>query len=299
MYDIIIVGAGPAGLTAALYALRANKKVLVLEASSYGGKIINAKTVENYPAIETISGFDFATNLYNQVKKLGCEIKYETVLKVDENKNVTTNKDTYSAKAVIIATGLINKKLNVSKADEYLGRGVSYCAVCDGNFFKGKTVAVVGDEKNALDDAIYLSELSTKVYLIISKDEPSAEEDLIHKVKTTKNIEIVNNSQITNILGDTTLSKIEINNDKLIDVDGLFIAIGFVPSNDAFANVVELNNRGYIITTDTVKTKIKGIYVAGDNRDKELRQLTTAVNDGAIAATIAIKEMYEKWKGDL
>ena len=166
MYDIIIVGAGTAGLTAALYALRANKKILILEAKSYGGQIINAHKVENYPGIASISGFEFATNLYNQVKNLGAEIKYETVVRVDENRQVTTDKATYEAKAVILATGSENRKLRLENEAAFVGKGVSYCATCDGNFYKHKVVAVVGGGNRALEDAVYLADLASKVYLI-------------------------------------------------------------------------------------------------------------------------------------
>ena len=162
MYDIIIIGAGPAGLTAALYARRANKKVLVLEAKSYGGQIINANKVENYPGIANISGFDLATNMYNQVKEIGAEIKFETALHIDKDKNVTTNEGTYQAKSIILATGAENRKLNIPKEEDFIGKGISYCATCDGNFYKNKIVAVVGGGNTALEDAIYLSDIAKK-----------------------------------------------------------------------------------------------------------------------------------------
>ena len=165
MYDIIIVGAGPAGLTAALYASRANKKVLVLEAKSYGGQIINAAKIENYPGVDNISGFDYATNLYNQVKKYGVEIKYETVTRVTEDKKVYTDKENYSAKAVIIATGASNRRLNIENEQNFIGKGVSYCATCDGNFYRNKDVAIIGGGQTAIDEAIYLSNIVNKIYL--------------------------------------------------------------------------------------------------------------------------------------
>ena len=292
MYDIIKVGAGPAGLTAALYALRANKKTLIFEAKSYGGQIINAAKIDNYPGIENISGFDFANNLYNQVKKFGGEIKYETVERVTENKEVFTLNGKYEAKAVIIATGSQNRRLNIDNEKEYVGRGVSYCATCDGNFFKGKDVAVVGGGKTAIDDVLYLSNIVNKVYLIHRGNELKEKSSAINGLM---NVEQLLNTQVTKINGADMLSSIEItNNDGLkkeIAIDGLFIAVGQEPKNEIFTNVVDLDEKGYIISTDGLHTKTPGIYVAGDTRVKELRQLTTAVGDGSVAATIAIKEM--------
>lgn len=297
MYDIIIVGAGPAGLTAALYALRANKKVLILEAKSYGGQIIKASKVENYPGIKLISGFDFATNLYNQVKDLNGEVKYETVLRIDENKTVTTNKGTYNAKAIIIATGSDNRKLNIEGEKEYIGKGVSYCATCDGNFFKGKTVAVIGGGNAAFEDVIYLSNLASKVYLIHRRDEFRAAEKEQEEVNSLNNVEIITNAVVKRIIGSELVTGIEIStgdSDRIIDVDGVFISVGQEPKNDIFKNIVDLDKLGYIESADGVHTKVQGIYVAGDTRQKELRQLTTACSDGSIAATIAIREMNNK-----
>lgn len=291
MYDAIIIGAGPAGLTSALYLLRANKKVLVLEAKSYGGQIINASNVENYPGIESISGFDFATNLYNQVTKLGGEIKFETVIRVEDDRRVITGKNEYSGKVVIIATGAANRKLNIENEEKFIGKGISYCATCDGNFFKNKVVAVNGGGNTALEDAIYLSNLCSKVYLIHRRNEFRGEDKYVEELKIKSNVEFILNSKITKINGFDRLESITINEDKEIKVDGLFVAIGQEPKNEIFSNVVDLDDKGYIITHDDVYTKTDFIYVAGDTREKELRQLTTAVSDGSIAATIALKEM--------
>lgn len=295
MYDIIIIGAGPAGLTSALYARRANKKVLILEAKSYGGQIINAHLIENYPGILAISGLEFATNLYNQVIKLGAEIKYETVLQVLSDKTVITNKAQYQAKAVIIATGSENRKLNIKNEADYIGKGVSYCATCDGNFYKNKIVAVNGGGNTALEDALYLAEIVNKVYLIHRREEFTGEEKYLEELKNKKNVEIILNSRIESLQGQDKLESLTIidnlNNKKELQVDGLFIAIGQTPKNEIFSNVVLLDQAGYIISSDGVHTKTPGIYVAGDTRVKNLRQLTTAVSDGSIAATTAIKEM--------
>ena len=295
MYDLIVIGAGPAGLTSALYALRANKRVLVLEAKTYGGQIINASSIDNYPGVKKISGFEYATNLYEQVKELGAVYKNETVIKVDFDKTVTTNKDKYQAKAVIIATGCENKKLGLEKEDDYVGKGISYCATCDGNFYKNKTVAVVGGGNTALEDAIYLANIVEKVYLIHRRDAFRGEDKYLEELKEKSNIEFILNSNIIKLNGEEYLTSIDIkdNNDniKSINIDGLFIAVGQNPKNEIFKNIVDLNEYGYIISDDGVHTKTDGIYVAGDNRVKPLRQLTTAVSDGAIAATTAINEM--------
>ena len=290
MYDIIIVGAGPAGLTAAIYALRATKKVLIFEARCYGGQITNALKVENYPGFKSISGVDLATDMYDQVINLGGELKFETVLGIEEGK-VITKKSEYQAKAIILATGADKRKLNIEREEEFLGKGLSYCATCDGNFFKEKTVAVVGNNAVALEDAKYLSNIVSKVYLI-------SENDLLKDYKVEENnIEIINNSKIQKISGAAKLESIELkNNDgKLLNltIDGLFIAIGQEPKNQIFANVIELDSNGYIKTKDGVHTSKPKIYVAGDARAKLLRQLVTATSDGAIAATVAIKEMED------
>ena len=295
MYDIIIIGAGPAGLTAALYALRANKKVLVLESKSYGGQIINASKIENYPGIESISGFEYATNLYNQVKKLGVELKYETVTKVTEDKKVYTNNGEYESRAIIIATGSANKRLNIENETKFIGKGVSYCATCDGNFFRNKTVAVIGGGQTAIDDAIYLSDIVDKIYLIYRGEKLNEKLYKLDSLKDLLNVEVILNTNVTKLIGEDILSSIElidnVGNKSNLHVDGIFIAVGQEPKNEIFANVANLNEKGYIETTDGVHTKTKGIYASGDTRVKELRQLTTAVSDGAIAATVAIKEM--------
>lgn len=293
MYDIIIIGGGPAGLTAALYAARANKKILVIEAKNYGGRIINASVVSNYPGVETISGYEFATKLYEQVEKLNVDFKIETVLSIDKDKNVYTNKNKYSAKAIILSTGTQNKKLKIENEENLIGKGISYCATCDGNFYKNKIVAVIGSGNTALEDTLYLSNLASKVYLIHRKDTFTGEAKMVDEINEKDNIEIIDNSSITKINGIDKIESIVLNDDKEIDVDGLFIAIGQEPNNMIFKNVIDIDSKGYIKTDDGVHTNVKGIYVAGDAREKLLRQLTTAVSDGSIAATVAIREMED------
>ena len=299
MYDIIIIGAGPAGMTACLYALRANKKVLLLEAKGYGGQIVNAYIVENYPGIDSISGYDLATNFYNQIKNLGATIKYDKVIGIDKNK-VFTNNETYETKAIIIATGANNRKLDLLGEDLFIGKGISYCATCDGNFYRNKVVAIVGGGNTALMDAIYLSNIAKKVYFIHRRDIFKGDKKYLDELKKCDNVEFVLNSSISKLIGDDKLYCIEIidsnNNSMVLDVDGLFVAIGQVPNNDIFKNVVLLDSNGYIISDDGVHTSCKHVYVCGDARVKDVRQLTTAVSDGSIAAMVAIKEISEEIK---
>lgn len=286
MYDIIIIGAGPAGLTAAIYGARANKKVLVLEALSYGGAIINTPNIENYPVEENISGFDFATKLYNQVINLGVEVKFEKVVKINNNE-VETNKSKYNTKTIIIATGLNNRKLLLPNEDELIGKGISYCATCDGAFFKGKDVAVVGGGNTALEDALYLSDICNKVYLIHRRNSFRADSITVNKILERDNIEVLYDSVVTKIDGNNHLENIEINNNKKLNIDGLFIAIGKIPTIDFID--IEKTEEGYIKSDELCHTNIENVFVAGDIRNKSLRQLVTATNDGAIAATEAIK----------
>ena len=291
MYDTIIIGGGPAGLTSAIYLRRANKKVLVLEANVCGGQIVNAKDVQNYPGFNSISGSDLSEKMMNQALELGAEIKYETVLKIDDDKTVYTAKNTYKAKTIIIAVGSKNRKLKLEKEEKLIGKGISYCATCDGNFFKGKEVAVVGGGDTALDDILYLSDIASKVYAIVRGESFKGEINELAEIEKRNNVVIKYNSIVTGLEGESSLEKIIVNESEEINVSGLFIAIGQEPNNMMFKNIIDLDENGYIITIDDVKTKHDGIYVVGDARKKMLRQLTTAVSDGALAATYAVKEM--------
>ncbi|MBR3489894.1 MAG: FAD-dependent oxidoreductase [Bacilli bacterium] len=285
MYDIIIIGAGIAGLTAAIYASRANKKVLILEKQNYGGRIISAPHVKNYPGFLDISGVDLATNLYVQATSLGAELLFEDALSIQNgiNKKVITDKHEYECKSIIIATGLERRSLNIPGEKELIGKGISYCASCDGNFYKDKIVAVVGGGKSAIEDAEYLSNLASKVYLISRKDL----EDKIEK----NNVEIITNYTVDKINSKDKLESIDIkssNDTRNIKVDGLFISIGFDSSNEEFDSIIDLDDKGYILA-DNTHTNLDGIFAAGDCVKKDLRQLVTAASDGAIAATEAIK----------
>ncbi len=295
MYDSIIIGAGPAGLTSAIYLRRANKKVLVLEAEGYGGQIANADKVENYPGVSQISGFELAENLYQQAKNMGTEIKFEKVNAVKKDKSVETSGGIYQGKTVIIANGAAKRKLNLKKESDFIGKGISYCATCDGNFFKGKTVAVVGGGNSALEDALYLSDLANKVYVIHQFDEFNGEEKYREDLLRKNNVSFLMESTVTAINGSSKLETITVTDisgaSQEISIDGLFIAIGQEPRNEIFSNVVDLNDAGYIQCENSVYTRTDGIFAAGDTCEKELRQLTTAVSDGSLAATAALKSM--------
>ena len=292
MYDIVIVGAGTAGMSAAIYGVRSGKKVLLLEEKNYCGQIVNTPEVENYPGIIKTSGFEFATNLFNQAKSLGAEIKYEKALKIEDNgtlKTIVTNKNTYEAKTVIIATGAKNRQLRLENEKKLIGSGVSYCATCDGMFFRGRDVAVVGGGNTALEDAMFLSNYCNKVYIIHRRDKLRGEEKIAKAISEKDNIEMVWNSNVIKILGDNQVEGITVKNsvdgsEKNIKVSGLFIAVGQEPDNYDFQSVIKLDEKGYVIAGEDCRTETNGIFTAGDCRTKSVRQLTTAASDGAVAA---------------
>lgn len=296
MFDLIIVGAGTAGLSAAIYGVRAGKSVLVLEGGAYGGQIINTPEIENYPGIKKISGFEFATNLYNQAKELGAEIRFEKVLSVQEkngHKIVVTKDKEYEAKAVILATGAKNRNLGIEKEQELVGKGVSYCATCDGMFYRGKLVAVNGGGNTAVEDATFLSEYVEKVYVIHRRDSFRADKAEVDRLVAKKNVELVLNSTIKALESDASgLTGILVvdkdGKERQIQVDGLFVAIGQAPDNEAFRNEVDLDGKGYISAGEDCSTKTAGIFTAGDCRTKAVRQLATAASDGAVAALAAV-----------
>lgn len=296
MFDLIIVGAGTAGLSAAIYGVRAGKSVLVLEGAAYGGQIINTPEIENYPGIKKISGFEFATNLYNQAKELGAEIRFEKVLSVQEkngHKIVVTKDKEYEAKAVILATGAKNRNLGIEKEQELVGKGVSYCATCDGMFYRGKVVAVNGGGNTAVEDATFLSEYVEKVYVIHRRDSFRADKAEVDRLVAKKNVELVLNSTIKALESDASgLTGILVvdkdGKERRIQVDGLFVAIGQAPDNEAFRNEVDLDGKGYISAGEDCSTKTEGIFTAGDCRTKAVRQLATAASDGAVAALAAV-----------
>ena len=296
LYDIVIVGAGPSGLTASIYARRSNKKVLVLEATYYGGAIVNTNQIENYPTYENITGYGFATKLFNQAKSLGAQIIFEKVVEIRDGdiKEVVTSKNTYQTKTIILATGSESRLLGIDREKELTGKGISYCATCDGALYKNKNIAVIGERNAALEDTIYLSDIASKVYLICRKESFNADQMLVDKVKEKGNIEIIYNKNIKSLNGDKLLGSITLNDDKNIEVSALFVSVGRVPENENFKNIIKVDDKGYIITDENCHTNIEGIFASGDNRVKSLRQLVTACSDGAIAATEAVKYINKK-----
>lgn len=295
VYDIAIVGAGIAGMTAAIYAVRANKKVIVFESKTYGGQIISSEKIANYPALPGVSGVELSQKIYHQMNNLGVEIEYTEVASIDDGevKTIVTEDGGWQARTVILAVGSKDRELELPGEKELTGRGISYCATCDGGFYKNKPVAVVGGGNTALYDALYLSDIASKVYLIHRREEFRGDAHLVDKVHEKKNVEFVMNSRVTKLLSDDVLTGVEVRNDENkkseIKVDGLFVAIGRVPATEQFDELVKLDESGFIKAGEDCHTSKSGIFVAGDCRTKSLRQLVTASSDGAMAATEAVK----------
>ncbi|SFH84687.1 thioredoxin reductase (NADPH) [Pseudobutyrivibrio sp. OR37] len=294
IYDVIIIGAGPAGLTAGIYGKRAGLNVLVLNTSSLsGGQILNTYEIDNYPGFPGASGQELADAMKNHCDKLGVEFARGRVSSIVDNgdtKELITKKQTFTCKNVIIATGTSNKRLGCPGEEELSGMGVSYCATCDGAFFKEKTVAVVGGGDVALEDAIYLSRFCKKVYLIHRRDEFRGAKVLQEQVKAADNIEIIYNTVVESINGETVVDSLSIKNKVTeekteLKVEGIFIAVGTVPNTEFVSGLVDMDDSGYIIADENCATSAKGIYVAGDVRVKSLRQVITATADGANAIT--------------
>lgn len=304
MYDIIIVGAGTAGLSAAIYGLRAGRSVLVLEEKSYGGQIVVTPEIENYPGISKISGHEFAQGLYEQAKGLGMELEYGKVTHIareEKSDGTDTSRSTfrvtaggkeYMCHSVILATGSKNRPLDIDREQDFIGQGVSYCATCDGRFYKDRVVAVVGGGNTALDDALFLSEYCRYVYLVHRREEFRGEPQKLEALRKKENVELVLNSMVTAIAGEDYMEGVHVWNrqkkeEDLLPVSGLFIAIGQMPDNEAFSSLVEIDSRGYIAAGEDCRTSQEGIFTAGDCRTKNVRQLTTAAADGAVAALAA------------
>lgn len=294
MYDIIIIGAGPAGLTAALYARRADKKVLVIEKETFGGQITHSPKVENYPGFTVMSGNEFADKLIEQVMYQGAEIELDTVTSVKGDAGqytVECERGSFEGKSVIIATGSHHRQLGLDKENKFTGEGVSYCAVCDGAFYKDKDVAVIGGGNSALQEAILLSKTSKSVTVVQNLPFLTGEIKLREEVEATANIRVILSSVVLEILGEDKFEGIRIKNTETneesdVIVDSIFVAIGQQPENEPFKDVVKLNEYGYIISDESCipEAKIKGIFTAGDCRTKKIRQIATAISDGATAA---------------
>ncbi len=298
MYDIIIIGAGPAGLTAALYARRAEKSVLVIEKESFGGQITHSPRVENYPGFLAMSGNEFADKLIEQVMAQGAEIELDTVTGVSGEAGsftVHAKGRSYAAKTVIIATGSHHRQLGLPREKEFVGEGISYCAVCDGAFYKGKVVAVIGGGNSALQDAVLLSEACEFVYVVQNLDCLTGESSLQSILEGRDNVGIITSSVVKEIMADDAFRGIAIENTKTgvkteLECDGMFVAIGQVPENEPFRDITALNDYGYIIAGENcIPEGAAGIFVAGDCRTKAVRQVTTAAADGAVAALSACR----------
>lgn len=298
MYDVIVIGGGPAGLTAAIYCARANLKTLVLEKETIGGQIASSPLVENYPGFKSITGAELANNLYEQADELGVDIELEEVTRIQPGKmkKIITDVGEYESKVVIVATGSRHRLLGLPNEVELIGHGISFCTSCDGAFYKDKVVAVIGGANTAVTNAIYLSNLCKEVYLICREEELQCEKTLSNKLFEKTNVTISYNSIVTEIIGSTELEQIkvkELDKEYNLSVDGMFIAIGMNAQTDIVESLLNLNNESYIISGEC-KTSEDGIFVAGDCREKKLRQLTTATNDGSIAATYAIEYLQSQ-----
>ncbi len=300
-YDIIIVGAGPAGMTAALYAKRSNKTVLILEKETIGGQISLAPKVENFPTIKSITGAELSDMMFEQVMAMGVEFELENVHqveKVDHEFIVTTDYNTYKARSVIIATGAKHKMIGLKNEEDFIGKGLSYCATCDGAFFKKEEVAVIGDGNSALQYALQLSDICQKVYVCTLFDKFFGDSVLIERLHQKPNISVIPNISLVELKGSKNLEELVFENllDKSLfrlPVKGCFIAIGQCPDNDIIKNLVEINKAGYVVADETTMTKTLGLFVAGDCRTKQVRQATTAVSDGAIAAMQAVEYLNQ------
>lgn len=300
MFDILIVGAGPAGLTASIYAARNNKKVGIFEGNVPGGQVVVTAVVENYPGYGKIDGPDLAYAMFDQAMNLGVELigsYVKQITKTNEGFVVrTVDDDEYTSRVVIIATGTSQKRLGVKGEDNFTNKGISWCAICDGSLYKGKDVAVVGGGNSALEEAIYLSNLANKVYLVHRRQSFRAESSIVEKVKKLANVEFILDSVIEEFIGNDTLSAIKVknlitNDERVIEVSGCFEYIGQIPATDFVKELGITDDAGYIIVNDNFETKIENLYACGDVIVKQVRQIVTATNDGAIAALNAIKKL--------
>lgn len=294
MYDIIVIGGGVSGMTSALYSLRNGKKVLLIEGEAVGGQIAQSPKVENFPSIKQISGAKLSDDLFEQISALWVDFEFDKIEGITKEKDIFTVKGEfgkYQSKAVIIATGVKHRKLKLPNEENLIGHGVYYCALCDGPFYNGKEVTLIGDGNTALQYALLLSDICSKVNLVIMFDKFFGDESLVKVVESRKNIEITRNSKTVELIGDTELKGIKFERTDgstfVIENTPLFVAIGQVPDNQKFANLANLDALGYFDSDESTTTKTKGLFVAGDCRKKGIRQLSTAIGDGAVAGTSA------------
>ena len=299
MYDIIVVGGGPAGLTAAIYALRAGRSVLVIEKSGFGGQIAFSPKVENIPGTIQISGSEFADHLTDQVMNLGADVELETVTGVEVDGDIkrvkTEEGSAYEAKAVILALGVKHRTLGLPGEEDLIGKGISFCAVCDGAFYAGQNVAMIGGGNSAMQEALLLSDVCKKVTIVQNLPYFTGEQKLAQALQTKENVEVLFSTVVSGYLqeeGNLTglrLRSEETGAEQVLAVDGAFLAVGLMPENEAFAHLSGLNQYGYFDVDEHCATATPGVYVAGDCRSKTVRQVTTACGDGAIAATNACR----------
>ena len=298
-YDLIIIGAGPAGVAAAIYAKRSGLNILLIEKNMVGGLLNNINSIENYPGIKNISGPDLAFNMFEQLKNLNIKIQKEEVLEIkleDNLKKVITNKDTYFTKYIILATGRANNKLDVLNADKFLHKGISYCAICDGNLYKNQEVCVVGGGDSAFQESLYLANICSKVTILIRKNKARAKKELLNRVKEIKNIEILYNSSIERLDGKDKLESVQLTNGNTIKCSALFVYIGFLPSL-AFLDSLDIAmENNYLIVDNNYETSIEGIYAVGDNIKQKIYQIVTAASAGAVAATNVFNELKNPQK---
>lgn len=301
-YDLIIIGSGPAGLTAAIYAARAELDTLVIEKSMMsGGQVLTTYEVDNYPGFPGISGYDLGTKFREHADKLGAAFTEDEVLRLETEgtiKKVVCENDSYEAKAVIIATGAVHRKLFVPGEAELTGMGVSYCATCDGAFFKNKETAVIGGGDVALEDAIFLARMCKKVTVIHRRDEFRGAKSLQKKLSQLENVEILWDTVVDEIVGDEVVKELRLTNKKsqknfVLPVQGVFIAVGITPNSQAFEGVLDMEH-GYIKALEDTRTSVEGIFAVGDVRTKQLRQIVTAVSDGANAVTSVERYLSEE-----
>lgn len=293
-YDLIIVGGGPAGLTTAIYALRSGLKVLLFERGMLGGQSSNANEIANYPGFMKVSGAELALTMHEQANVYGLETEYDEVVKIDlKNKEISTNNGVYKAICIVLAMGARPRKLNINNEETFTGRGVHYCATCDGSFYKGKQVVVVGGGNSAIEDALYLANICKKVIVCCRKPYLKGQQVIVNKLAKCKNVEIKYEVEVKEIIATDKVDGVKLNNGGIIKADAVFVAIGRDPNNELIQGQLTLDN-GYIVADEDMHTDIDGVFVAGDIRVKNLRQIATAVGDGAIAGTEASKYINER-----
>ena len=301
MHDIVIVGGGPAGLTAAIYARRAARGVLIIEKSAFGGQMTYSPKVENFPGIKSASGNEIADQMLEQALALGAEVEVDTVTRItqnpDETKTVVGESGEYRARAVIIAVGCRHRRIGVPREEDFVGKGISYCAVCDGAFYAGRRVAVIGGGNSALQTALMLSESCERVTVVQNLMAFTGEERLIRQVGEKANIEVMFGYVVDGIIGGDAFEGVVLRDERggqvELRVDGVFVSIGLVPENEAFSDVAELDEEGYFDSDESCTTKTEGVFVAGDCRRKRIRQITTAIADGTVAALAACRYLDE------